>query len=749
MTLLRLRHYWPALLAAVLGTAASIGAFQLARHAAQDRMAVELSARAESRARGLQEVLSRYEGTIDGFAASFQGSTIDWQQFTTYGRSMSLASRFLRSGFGSLTWAPRVTGAQRAEFETHAREDIPGYAIRDPGPDGVFVPAADRPEYFPIRFVDPMRRASPIGLDLLAEPTRAAAVRRAILQRRVVATPPFPFVTGGSGCLLFAAVFPTGEGNPSGGTEQPIGILAFRLLIGPAIGAILEALDPLPQGYDLFVFDDGAPAGDRLLYERRAGPGDAGGTPPSEDEVFTRPFFGSAFNFAGRDWTLILRPTPEYIARSLDYAGWGECATGLILTALLATYLMSSRHRADRLQVMAQGLQQEVSERRGAEQRLRLAQISMDRASEAISLIDAEGRFLNVNDAACRLLGYSRAELLQLKVFDIDPAMTRADWARRWEEARDGGAHSLDTFYRVKDGRLIPVDITANNLEFNGKEYHFTVVRDATARRQTERAIRVAKEQAEAASRAKSEFLANMSHELRTPLNAIIGFSDVMCNELFGPMSNPQYREYASDIRESGSHLLAVINDILDFSRAEAGELTLNESEVELPQVIRAARRLVEQRAAAARLTLETVLPPDPPLLLCDERLVKQMLINLLSNAVKFTPEGGSVRIAVEREPEGELLVRVSDTGIGLSAEEIAIALTPFRQVESGLNRKHPGTGLGLPLVKSLIELHGGNLKLESVPQHGTTAILTFPAARVIDTTIPPTAAAMSPAAAQ
>jgi PAS domain S-box-containing protein len=748
VTFLRLRYFWPSLLVAALGLAASVGAFHLARRAADDRMAAELSARAESRARGLQEVLSRYEGTIDGFAASFHGGTIDRQKFSVYGRSMSLASRFLRSGFGSLTWAPRVEEAQRSEFEADARLETPNFAIRDriarERGASTMIPAPARPEYYPILFVDPVREGSPIGLDVLGESVSAAAVRRAIAQHRVVATPPFPFTTGGSGCLLFAPVFSTAA-SPAPGSEQPVGVLAFRLLIGPAIGAILETLDPLPQGYDLYVFDDGAPAGDRLVYDHRAGASDANDPPPSEDDVFTKPFFGSAFSFAGRDWTLILRPTPEYIARSMGYAGWSELAAGVVLTLLATIYLATSRKRADRLEALALGLQQEVAERRDAEQRLRLAQLSMDRSSEAICLIDAEGRFLNVNDAACRMLGYSRAELLKLSVFDVDPVMTPVGWARRWQESRDGGARSLDTQYRAKDGRMIPVDITANNLEFNGKEYHFTVVRDATLRRQTERAIRVAKEQAEAASRAKSEFLANMSHELRTPLNAIIGFSDVMCNELFGPMSNSHYREYASDIRDSGSHLLAVINDILDFSRAEAGELTLNEAEVELAQPIRSARRLVEQRAAAARLSLQTVLPPDPPLLLCDERLVKQMLINLLSNAVKFTPEGGEVQIVVERGNSGELLVQVRDTGIGLASEEIAIALTPFRQVESGLNRKHAGTGLGLPLVKSLIELHGGSLRIESKPKCGTTAILTFPAARVVHVSAP----ALAPAAAQ
>jgi PAS domain S-box-containing protein len=374
----------------------------------------------------------------------------------------------------------------------------------------------------------------------------------------------------------------------------------------------------------------------------------------------------------------------------------------------------------------------DISAQKRAEQQLRLTQLSMDQAAEGMHLVGNDGRFLGVNDAACRQLDYSREELLKLTVFDVDPSIHRDTWAENWRTAKEVGSQSFESTHRRRDGTGVPVDVTVNHLNFDGEEYHFTVARDASIRRRTERELREAKEQAEAASRAKSEFLANMSHELRTPLNAIIGFSEVMRGELLGPMGSPRYTEYATDIHESGSHLLVLINDILDVSRAEAGELTLNEGEVDIAAVVRSARRLIEQRATAAGLALDTTIPSGLPPILADERMVKQMVINLLSNSVKFTPEGGRIRVSAALEPSGSLCLKVSDTGIGLSEAEIPIALTPFRQVESGLTRKHGGTGLGLPLVKSLIELHGGSLKIESEPSRGTTVSLRFPIARIV-----------------
>lgn len=244
--------------------------------------------------------------------------------------------------------------------------------------------------------------------------------------------------------------------------------------------------------------------------------------------------------------------------------------------------------------------------------------------------------------------------------------------------------------------------------------------------------LRSAKEEAEVANRTKSEFLANMSHELRTPLNAVIGFSEVMTSQVFGPLGSDQYHDYAHSIHESGRHLLDLINDILDVSKIESGQLTLAEEILDLTAIITASQRLVRERAAKAGIALHAELPSDLPRLRADQRRMKQVFLNLLTNAVKFTPPGGAVTVSARHTAEG-LLVRVIDTGIGMRPEDIPLALLPFRQIDSGLSRRHEGTGLGLPLTKALVELHGGSLQLKSAPGQGTEVRLWFPADRLAE----------------
>ena len=256
-----------------------------------------------------------------------------------------------------------------------------------------------------------------------------------------------------------------------------------------------------------------------------------------------------------------------------------------------------------------------------------------------------------------------------------------------------------------------------------------------TAKRNADEAARFAREamiQSDSANRAKTEFLANMSHELRTPLNAIIGFSDMMVHGLLGPDKTEKHIEYARDILDSGRHLLDLINDILDLAKVEAGKLELEEQTLDVRKVVDACVTLIKERAHENAVAVDLAFPEALPSLRADERKLKQILINLLSNAVKFTPAGGKVKLRAGFAPDGGFMIKISDNGIGIAKEDIANALAPFTQIDSDLGRSYEGTGLGLPLAKALVELHGGKLYVESVPVAGTTVTIYLPAQRVL-----------------
>lgn len=251
-------------------------------------------------------------------------------------------------------------------------------------------------------------------------------------------------------------------------------------------------------------------------------------------------------------------------------------------------------------------------------------------------------------------------------------------------------------------------------------------------RQETERVLQEAQRQAEAADRAKSEFLANMSHELRTPLNATIGFAELMEREVRGPLGDPRYKEYVASIKESGEHLLSLINDILDISKIEAGKLELHEEVFDLAVTAVAAVRLVTPQAQKLRVEIETHWPSQGLMFRGDPRIMKQIMTNLLSNACKFSHLGGRITLALAVDASGRCIVKVRDDGIGMTVEEVALALQPFGRVDSYISRKRGGTGLGLPLVKALSELHGGSLSVESCPGKGTEVSIILPAERVI-----------------
>ncbi len=279
--------------------------------------------------------------------------------------------------------------------------------------------------------------------------------------------------------------------------------------------------------------------------------------------------------------------------------------------------------------------------------------------------------------------------------------------------------------FHTRNGQIL--ELTRSPVPDGG---HVVSIRDITAYRRAEQQAMAARDQAEVANRAKSEFLANMSHELRTPLNAILGFSEVMITEMFGPLGDRHYWQYAGDIHESGQHLLSLINDILDLSKIEAGRFTLAEEDVNPVEVAKAVLRLVAGRAENAGLEIEFRVDGDIAQYRLDPRAMKQVLLNLVSNSIKFTPSGGRIMFRLYVSAAYELGYQITDTGIGIAATDMMRIMAPFGQVDSHLSRKHPGTGLGLPISHALVMMHGGSLRLESEPGVGTTVTVTLPPLR-------------------
>ena len=382
-----------------------------------------------------------------------------------------------------------------------------------------------------------------------------------------------------------------------------------------------------------------------------------------------------------------------------------------------------------------------------AENRLRDA---IDSVSEAFILWDSSGRLLLCNKNYRAFFGLEPRLLkpgapretvnrhVRLAVKRQHPAPEGGGAGVREVEMRDGRWLQISE-RRTAEGGLVmtAADITAIKLQDEARRLNEDKLREAVEKLEQSqvqlaelaRKYEVEKIRAEGANKAKSEFLANMSHELRTPLNAINGFSEIMLGEMFGPLGDKRYREYSQDILSSGQHLLALINDILDMSKIEAGKMNLRFEPIHLQDVVDDCVRLVRNRAESTGLTLETDLP-DLPEIEADYRALKQVLLNLLSNALKFTPNGGRVRVSAEmrRDALGERVrVNVHDTGIGISKADLTRLARPFEQIESQHSKTQQGTGLGLALTKSLVEMHDGVLELASEPGQGTTVSFTLP----------------------
>lgn len=371
----------------------------------------------------------------------------------------------------------------------------------------------------------------------------------------------------------------------------------------------------------------------------------------------------------------------------------------------------------------------------------------VENSFDAIVVTTSDGEIVSTNSSADYIMGWQDGEVVGASIADHIPDAEEHSERfltidKKPQKGRTENYQPIEMECARADGTPFTMELIVYTAPVSFAQSGTTTTagerisyiysfRDITVRRLAEEAREQARNEAEAANRAKTEFLANMSHELRTPLNAIIGFSELMRTEALGPLGSPQYLEYMNDINGSGQHLIQIINDILDMSKIEAGELSPQEEEFDFVNAADISVRLVADRAQKGEVTLLNCVPEDLPAICADERMIKQILLNLLSNAVKFTPEGGMVTLSAEADSMG-IAFSVADTGCGIPQDKMDVILQPFGQADMSLQRNYEGTGLGLPLVKAMAELHGGTLEILSREGKGTTATVRLPSSRIV-----------------
>lgn len=358
-----------------------------------------------------------------------------------------------------------------------------------------------------------------------------------------------------------------------------------------------------------------------------------------------------------------------------------------------------------------------------------------ENAVEGIFRTSPDGRYLDANPALATMYGYSTPETMRAGLVDI-AAQLYIDPDRREEFRRQMQANDQVTDFiseiRRRDGSRIWISENAHAVrDWNGALLCYEgTVEDVTARIETQRALGRAMRELEDANRAKSAFLAAMSHELKTPLNAVLGFSEMLSAEILGPLGHASYREYAHDIHASGQRLLAVVNDILDHARLQGGALTLSAQICDVNDVVHRAIAMARAKVKDGR-PVKLVLERAVPHIDVDMGRFSQAIANVLSNAFKYTPEGGEISLRVGTDGGHCFAIVVEDTGIGMAPEKIAMAMEPFRQVDGSLARRFEGAGLGLAIAKSVVELHGGALSVESAVGKGTRVTITLPPSRL------------------
>jgi len=382
---------------------------------------------------------------------------------------------------------------------------------------------------------------------------------------------------------------------------------------------------------------------------------------------------------------------------------------------------------------VAQAVVRDITERKQAEEKLSRNENKyrslFEQSNDAIFIHGLYGQIRDVNDRGCEMLGYTKEELKRMEVSDLLPPDQRNIALEALQKTRENGSIRIEAELQKANGDRMVADISGSILDAYPDTIQ-AIVRDVTDRKRMEEYLLQAKTIAEAANRTKSEFLANMSHELRTPLNSIIGFSDAMLEGHFGDLT-PKQDHYLQHISNSGKHLLGLINEILDIAKVEAGKMQLSLEAIYIESFMAEMIATMQPLAKKKQITVSIQKEEDTNILVADEAKLRQIIYNLLGNAIKFTPDGGKINVHVSMA--GKMIrISVIDTGIGISLDDQRKLFRPFTQLDSTYSRQYQGTGLGLALVKELVELHGGRVWVESEVGKGSNFTFELPSTRDI-----------------
>ena len=611
--------------------------------------------------------------------------------------------------FQALEFAPRVPRSELGMFTRLARGTVsPTYKVYEKGKNGRDQPVSGRSAYYPVYMLYPWKgNRVALGFDLGSERNRRSALEKAIRTGKSQSTRKIKLVqeTGTSAAVLIFS--PTYRGGVTPRTERArkskvLGVVLGVLEIGEVVRHVTAQLKGDAEKLELAIYDSPRPAEESLLYSS-TGP----------DPHLGSPLRNKKLEVAGRTWHLVAWPKAGAIEPAYGFS-WFLLGSGLAVAILIILTILGMT----RSQSMQRKKNHDLQE---AEKRYRNL---FDASPDGIGVADVEAReYRYVNPAYCRMFGYSAEEMRDKSLTAMHSEESLEHVMEEFEIAARGDKRiAANIPCRRKDGTIFYADIAAAPTTLGGRLMNAGFFRDITERKEAEEKIMEQTRLAEAASLAKSEFLANMSHELRTPLNSIIGFTELMHDGKTAPKD-----EYFEDILESGVHLLDLIEDVLDLSKIEAGKVEFRPELFDLAELVERIRDSVKVLAARKLIEIETEFDPDMGDVQIDPARFKQVLYNYLSNAVKFTPKGGRVRIRIVPENENEFRLEVEDSGIGIATQDQDRLFTEFTQLDQSRSKEYEGTGLGLALVKRLVEAQGGRVGVDSTPGKGSVFFAVLP----------------------